>query len=100
MRLSGRAVMVSAAQVEIYARFNGDVDIYQRRGSPQRDVMGDTWNTIEDLRSRLFLISTARASDKFASSTEADLLAWTANEEARRLIRALVDQDVKSQPNR
>jgi hypothetical protein len=92
--------MVSAAQVEIYARFNGDVDMYQRCGSPQSDVMGDAWNTIEDLRRRLFLISTGRAAEKFVSSTEADLLAWTTDEDARRRIRALVDQDEKAQPKR
>jgi hypothetical protein len=27
--------MVSAAQVDIYATHNGDIDLYQRRGSPQ-----------------------------------------------------------------
>ena len=43
--------MVSAAQIEIYTTHNGDIDLYQRRGSPQMDILGDSWKTIEDLRS-------------------------------------------------
>ena len=33
--------MVSAAQVTIYVRFDGDIDMYQRRGSPQSAVLND-----------------------------------------------------------
>ena len=91
--------MVSAAQVEIYATFNGDIDMYQSRGSPQSAIVGDVWKTIEDLRRRLFLVATGRASVKFASTTEADFLAWTTDDDARRRIRALVDRDVKAQSN-
>ncbi|HSY08890.1 MAG TPA: hypothetical protein VK820_10205 [Steroidobacteraceae bacterium] len=91
--------MVSAAQVEIYATFNGDIDMYQRRGSPQKAIVGDAWSTIDDLRRRLFLVAVEHASVQFVSSTEADLLAWTENEDARRRIRALVERDVIAQSN-
>jgi hypothetical protein len=80
--------MVSSAQIEIYAQFDGDIDMYQRRGSPQRAILGDAWETIEDLRRRLFLVVEGRASATFISSVEADLLAWT-DEDARRRIRAM-----------
>jgi hypothetical protein len=91
--------MVSAAQVEIYATFNGDIDLYQRRGSPQSAIVGDAWSTIEDLRRRLFLVAVGHASIQFARSTEADLLAWTEDEDTRRRIRALAEGDVKAQSN-
>jgi hypothetical protein len=87
--------MVSAAQVDIYITHNGDIDLYQRRGSPQMDILGDSWEAIEDLRRRLFLVAVGRASTTFASSVEADMLAWTSDEDARLRIRALVESDVK-----
>jgi hypothetical protein len=89
--------VVSAAQVDLYAASNGDIDLYQRRGSPQMHILGDSWKTIEDLRRRLFLAATGRASATFAASVEADLLAWTSDEEARCRIRAIVDVDVRAQ---
>ena len=89
--------MVSAAQVDIYTAHNGDIDLYQRRGSPQMAILGDSWKTIEDLRRRLFLTAVGRASATFANSVEADLLAWTSDEDARRRIRAMVESDVKAQ---
>ena len=63
--------MVSAAQVDIYTTHNGDIDLYQHRGSPQMAILGDSWKTIEDLRRRLFLVAAGRASATFASSVEA-----------------------------
>jgi hypothetical protein len=89
--------MVSAAQVEIYAAHIGDIDLYQRRGSPQKAILGDSWKTIEDLRRRFFLVAAGRASVTFANSVEADLLAWTMDEDARRRIRAIVQSDAKAQ---
>jgi hypothetical protein len=89
--------MVSAAQVDIYTAHNGDIDLYQRRGSPQMATLGDSWKTIEDLRRRLFLVAVGRASATFARSAEVDLLAWTSDDDARRRIRAMVESDVKEQ---
>jgi hypothetical protein len=89
--------MVSAAQVDIYTTHNGDIDLYQRRGSPQMAILGASWKTIEDLRRRLFLVAVGRASATFANSVEADLLAWTSDEDARGRIRAMVESDVKAQ---
>jgi hypothetical protein len=91
--------LVSGAQVQIYADFGGDVDQYQRRGSPQRAMLDDAWGTIEDLRRRLFLVAAGRASAKFAASAEADLLAWTSDDDARRFIRAMVDRDLQAHTN-
>ena len=89
--------MVSAAQIDIYAAHNGDIDLYQRRGSPQKALLGDSWTTIEDLRRRLFLVAVGRASASFANQVEADLIAWTLDADARRSIRSIVEGDVKSQ---
>ena len=87
--------MISAEQVEIYMRFNGDVDMYQRRGSP--GAIGDAWDEIEDLRRRMFLVAMKRASARFASQTQSDLLAWTNDEDARRLINDIVKKDANAQ---
>jgi hypothetical protein len=86
--------MVTAAEVEIYVRFKGDVDMYQRCGSP--GDLSDAWTKIEDLRQRLYMVSMNFASVQFATQTESDLLAWTADDEARRGIRALVATDVRA----
>jgi hypothetical protein len=85
---------ISAAQVQIYADFDGDEDTYQRRGSPQRALMSHAWGTIEDLRRRLFLAAAGRASVKFSALAEADLLSLTSDETARQMIRAIVANDV------
>ena len=90
--------LVTATQVDIYTSHNGDIDLYQRRGSPQKTVLGDSsWKTIEDLRRRLLLVAVGRASAAFASSVDADWMAWTSDEDARRRIRAMVEGDVKAQ---
>jgi hypothetical protein len=89
--------MVSAAQIDIYTTHNCDIDLYQRRGSPQMAILGDSWKTIEDLRRRLFLVAGGRASATLANSVEADLLAWTSDEGVRLRIRTIVANDVKVQ---
>src|SRR5258708_12369488 len=81
--------LISAAQIQLYAEFDGDVDTYQRRGMPQREVLGDNlnaWDVIEDLRRRLHLVAAGLASTQFAEATEADLLAWVPKEEPRRIL--------------
>jgi hypothetical protein len=88
---------ISVAQLQLYAEFEGDVDLYQLRGMPKSENLGDiwgAWSAIEDLRRRLFLVAAGRASAKFAASAEADLLAWVPDEDARRMLRAVIDRDV------
>jgi hypothetical protein len=60
-------------------------------------ILCDSWKSIEDLRRRLFLVAVGRASATFAISVEADFLAWTSDEDARRRIRAMVQSDVSAQ---
>jgi hypothetical protein len=89
---------ISAVQIQVYAEFDGDADMYQRRGMPKREVLGDilgAWGAIEDLRRRLYLVAAGLASSKFAASTEADLLDWASDEDTRRQLRAIVDRDIR-----
>ncbi len=51
--------MVSAGQVEIYIKFDGDIDRYQRRGSPQRAFLGDTWKKLRTLGDAYFWLRRA-----------------------------------------
>jgi len=47
---------ISLAQFEVYEEFNGDADMYQRRGTPKRETLGDiwgAWGAIEDLSKAL-----------------------------------------------
>jgi hypothetical protein len=88
---------ISVAQLRLYAEFEGDVDLYQRRGMPKSEILGDiwgAWSAIEDLRRRLFLVATGRVSAKFAASAEADLLAFVPDDDARRMLRAVVERDI------
>jgi len=39
--------MITSAKLDVYARFKGDVDMWQRQGMPDSDVIsGDDWGTI------------------------------------------------------
>ena len=72
--------------------------MYQRRGMPKREVLGDicnAWSSIEDLRRRLYLVAAGLASERFAASTEADLFGWACDEDTRRRLRAVVDRDIQ-----
>ena len=89
---------VSSAQVEVYTEFGGDSDMYQRRGMPKSETLGDIWGasgTIEDLRRRLYLVAAGQASVQFAASVEADLLSRVPDEGARSMVRAIVDRDIQ-----
>jgi hypothetical protein len=89
---------ISLAQVDVYEEFNGDADMYQRRGMPKSEILGDiwgAWGAIEDLRRRLYLVAAGLASATFAASTEADLLDRACDEDTRRRLRAIVDRDIQ-----
>lgn len=89
---------ISPAQIEVYEEFDGDADMYQRRGMPKCEVLGDiwgAWGAIEDLRRRLYLVAAGLASATFAASTEADLLDRACDEDTRRRLRAIVDRDIQ-----
>jgi hypothetical protein len=87
-------VPITVEAIKLYVAFDGDVDAYQRRGSPQPSMMRDAWRIIPILRTNLFIIANGRASANFAAQTERDLQAWTADEKARGLIRDLVSRDL------
>jgi hypothetical protein len=90
--------LISAAQIQVYTEFDGDVDMYQRRGLPKSEGLGDiwaAWGAIEDLRRRLYLAAAGLASGQFSAATEADLSAWTSDEDTRRQLRAIVERDIQ-----
>jgi hypothetical protein len=90
--------LISRALVQVYLDFDGNVDMYQRRGMPKRELYGDggAWHAIDGLRTRLYIAATGLASAKFSASAQADLLAWAPDEEARRMLVAMVDRDIQS----
>ena len=89
---------IFSAHIELYEEFDGDPDMYQRRGMPKKAVLPDiweAWGAIEDLRRRLYLAAAGLASAKFSASAEADLLEWVPDEDTRLRIRAIVERDIQ-----
>ena len=89
---------ISSAHVEVYEEFGGDSDMYQRRGMPKGEALGDiwaAWSTIDDIRRRLYLVVAGLASAHFAASVEADFVSCIPDENARRRVRDIVDRDIQ-----
>src|ERR1700722_12159899 len=89
---------ISPALVQIYLDFDGNADMYQRRGMPKRELYGDgcDWRAIDGLRTRLYIVAGGLAPGKSSAPAEAPPLAWAPDEEARRMVLAMVDRDLQS----
>jgi hypothetical protein len=85
---------ISAAQVEAYRRFDGDIDGSARSGRATADMRDEDWLAIDELRRRLFIVASGRASAQFADEVEADLASQFPSEAARLALRAIVAGDV------
>ena len=59
--------MITASQIQIYKKFNGDIDDWARSGSKvQKNQMSDLdWSQIEELRQRFFLINSGSAAESY-----------------------------------
>ena len=85
--------MLTLAKVEVYDRFNGDIDGFARSGA-DRGVSGITdadWREIAELRQALSIVASGIASPAFIAETEARLRAVAPDERTQAAIRELKD---------
>jgi hypothetical protein len=80
--------MITSAKLDVYARFNGDVDMWQRRGMPDSDVIsGDDRGTIDVLRQELTMYKRGAVSEAYAARIRSRLAEITSDPEtATRLL--------------
>jgi hypothetical protein len=80
--------MITGAMLDVYARFNGDVDMWQRRGTPGSDVIsGHEWGTIRVLLQELAMYKRGVVSDRYATRIRTRLAEITSDPEtAARLL--------------
>jgi hypothetical protein len=91
--------VISCKQLQVYAEYGGDVDMYQRRRASNPDMFDEAWGTIADLRQRLGGVVAGLGSARYRQSVEADLFAWTADDATRRLIYDMVEKDMHAAKN-
>lgn len=87
--------MLTFRKLQTYRRFDGDIDGWARSGG-DADASGITdadWSLIEELRQALRTVALGLATPEFEASTERRSLDCTADDEARRAIRALATAD-------
>jgi hypothetical protein len=73
--------MITSEALAIYHRFRGDVDAWQRAGSPGAALFGpDDWSAIENLLQELTMVSRGQVSDEYAAQIR------------RKLADATIDQ--------
>jgi hypothetical protein len=87
---------ISTKQIDVYTRFNGDVDMYQRRRAADPDMFDEAWSTIADLRQRLSSVVACLGSEKYRQSVETDLIAWTADDATRQRLYDMVRADLRA----
>jgi len=90
---------VSTKQIDVYTQFNGDVDMYQRRRVVLPDMFDEAWSTIADLRQRLGSMVAGICSERYRQSVNADLLAWTVDDETRERLYEMVRKDLRTNQN-
>jgi len=60
--------MITGAKLDVYCRFNGDVDMWQRRGMPSSDVIsGEDWSTILFMLQELAMYKRGVVSERYAN---------------------------------
>jgi|HubBroStandDraft_1064217.scaffolds.fasta_scaffold28704_2 hypothetical protein len=87
---------VSTKQIDVYTQFDGDVDMYQRRRVVHPDMFAEAWSTIADLRQRLGSVVAGIGSERYRQSVNADLLAWTVDDETRERLYEIVRKDLRT----
>ncbi|MBS0378166.1 MAG: hypothetical protein JSS29_06755 [Proteobacteria bacterium] len=80
--------MITGAQLDIYERFNGDVDLWQHHRMPGSDVITfDDWGTIDVLRQELAMYKHGVISEGYAMRIRGRLAQLAADPEtAKRLL--------------
>jgi len=66
--------MITGAKLDVYTRFNGDVDMWQHQGMPGSDVIsGNDWTTISVLLQELAIYKRSVVSERYATRIRSKL---------------------------
>jgi len=84
--------MLTVAKIEIYMRFDGDIDSWTLAGADASDsgVTEADWYLIDELRQQLTAAATGRASRRFLDALEERLADSAADPSALALLHQLV----------
>ena len=83
--------MLTIDKLQMYRRFDGDIDGYSRsRVDDRSGITDEDWRLIDELRQALSIISSGRAAPEFAASVEQRLSSVAVDDQTRQALRALV----------
>ncbi|MDH5536951.1 MAG: hypothetical protein OEZ08_15470 [Betaproteobacteria bacterium] len=88
-------IAVTASDIALYRRYDGDLDGLSRSADRDADVSDAAWRVIDDLRQRAFIVATGRGSQTFTQRFEADLAACIPDVQVRGEFQQLVEADLK-----
>lgn len=86
-------IAITAADIALYRRYDGDLDGLSRSGGRDAVVSESAWRMIDNLRQRAFIVSARRGSQAFAQQFEADLAVCIPDVQVRTAFRDLVEAD-------
>jgi hypothetical protein len=90
---------ISESDLALYRRFDGDVDDFQRSGSPASPEVFEVWSLIEDLRQRLRAVATHQSSESFEAQLSIDLRNYVPDVHVQeQLLRLSVSASGSEQP--
>ena len=67
------SVSVDAEQLDLYCRYDGDMDALSRSADRNAKVSEEMWRLIDDLRQRMFIVESGQGSLSFRAALESDL---------------------------
>ena len=87
-------IAITAADIALYRRYDGDLDGFSRSADLGADVSEAVWRAIDGLRQRAFIVAAGRGSETFAQRFAADLIACIPDAQARSGFQQLVEADL------
>jgi hypothetical protein len=87
--------MISRVQMEVYARYHGDVDALARASAADRDLVPEAvWSRIDRLRQDLARVRAGLAAPEFSARIEHEVAGEFDDKTALRIFTRLVEADV------
>ena len=86
---------VDAAQLELYCRYDGDMDGLSRSANRNAKVSEEVWRLIDDLRRRMFIVESGQGSLSFRAALESDLSKHVQSAQILDSLRHLVAADIE-----
>lgn len=90
-----KPALVDGAQLEIYSRYDGDMDGLSRSADRNAKVSVETWQLIDDLRQRMFIVESGQGSSSFRAALESDLSKHVQSTQVLEALQRLVAADIE-----